>query len=83
MSGIPISLRVFQFVLIHTVKGFSVVHKTEVVLKLTSNYNGDLLYHVLGDLSDPGTESMSLTSNLFCRGDSLPLAPPGKPTTLK
>ena len=29
-SGIPISLRVFQFVLIHTVKGFSIVNETEV-----------------------------------------------------
>ena len=29
-SGIPISLRIFQFVVIHTVKGFSVVSETEV-----------------------------------------------------
>ena len=29
-SGIPISLRVFQFVVIHTIKGFSVVDETEV-----------------------------------------------------
>ena len=29
-SGIPISLRVFQFVMIHAVKGFSVVNGTEV-----------------------------------------------------
>ena len=29
-SGIPISLRIFQFVVIHTVKGFSVVNETEV-----------------------------------------------------
>ena len=28
-SGIPISLRIFQFVVIHTVKGFSVVNKEE------------------------------------------------------
>ena len=29
-SGIPISFRIFQFVVIHTVKGFSVVNETEV-----------------------------------------------------
>ena len=29
-SGIPVSLRIFLFVVIHTVKGFGVVNKTEV-----------------------------------------------------
>ena len=29
-SGIPISLRIFQFVVIHIIKGFSVVNKAEV-----------------------------------------------------
>ena len=29
-SGIPVSLRAFQFVVIHTVKGFSAVNETEV-----------------------------------------------------
>ena len=29
-DGIPISLRIFQFVVIHTVKGFSVVNEAEV-----------------------------------------------------
>ena len=28
--GIPISLRIFQFVVIHTVEGFSIVHEAEV-----------------------------------------------------
>ena len=28
--GIPISLRIFQFVVIHTVKGFGIVNKAEV-----------------------------------------------------
>ena len=28
-SGIPISLRIFQFVVIHAVKGFSVVSKRD------------------------------------------------------
>ena len=36
-SGSPISLRIFQFVVIHTVKGFGVVNKAEVdvLLKLS------------------------------------------------
>ena len=29
-SGIPISLRIFQFVVLHTVKGFSIVNEAEV-----------------------------------------------------
>ena len=29
-SGIPISFRIFQFVVIHTVKGFSIVNEAEV-----------------------------------------------------
>ena len=29
-SGIPISLRIFQFVVIHTVKSFSIINKAEV-----------------------------------------------------
>ena len=37
-SGIPISLRIFQFVVIHTVKGFDIVNKAEidVFLELSS-----------------------------------------------
>ena len=33
-SGIPISLRIFQFVVTHTVKGFGVVNKAEVYVFL-------------------------------------------------
>ena len=33
-SGILISLRIFQFVVIHTVKGFGVVNKAEVYVFL-------------------------------------------------
>ena len=29
-SGIPISLRIFQFVVIHTVRGFDIVNEAEV-----------------------------------------------------
>ena len=36
-SGIPISSRIFQFIVIHTVKGFGIVNKAEidVFLKLS------------------------------------------------
>ena len=37
-SGIPISLRIFQFVVIHTVKGFRVVNKAEVGVLLEFSY---------------------------------------------
>ena len=30
MSGIPITFRIFQFIVIHTVKGFGIVNKEEV-----------------------------------------------------
>ena len=33
-SGIPVSLRIFQFVVIHTVKGFNIVNEAEVFLEL-------------------------------------------------
>ena len=40
-SGIPISFRIFQFVVIHTVKGFDVVNKAEVdvFLELSCFFN--------------------------------------------
>ena len=40
-SVFPISLRIFQFVLIHTVKGFSVVNKAEIdiFLELFCSFN--------------------------------------------
>ena len=38
-SGIHISLRNFQFVVIHTVKGFGVVNKTEDFLELSCFFN--------------------------------------------
>ena len=33
-SGIPISFRIFQFVIIYTVKGFGIINKAEVDLCL-------------------------------------------------
>ena len=50
-SGIPISLRIFQFVLIHTVKGFGIVDKAEV----------DVFLELLCFFSDP-TDVGNLTS---------------------
>ena len=40
-SGIPISFRIFQFVVIHRVKGFGIVNKTEldVFLELCCFFN--------------------------------------------
>ena len=35
-----------------------------------------------GDLPDPEGKPASLTSNLHCQANSLPLAPPGKPMRL-
>ena len=35
-AGIPISLRIFQFVVIHTVKGFGIVNEAEVGVSLES-----------------------------------------------
>ena len=41
-SGIPISLRIFQFAVTHTVKGFSVINKAELdVLLELSCFNDD------------------------------------------
>ena len=33
-SDIPISLRIFQFVVVHTIKGFGIVNKAEVDVSL-------------------------------------------------
>ena len=35
-SGIPISLRIFQFVVIHTAKGFCVVKEADVFMEFSS-----------------------------------------------
>ena len=37
-SGISISLRIFQFIVIHTVKGFGIVNKAEVDVFLKLSY---------------------------------------------
>ena len=38
LSGIPISWRIFQFVVIHTVKGFGLVNKAEIDIFLELSY---------------------------------------------
>ena len=53
-SGIPIPLRIFQFVVIHTVKGFGIVKKTEVdvILDCCSRITGGyscFFYDIMDD----------------------------------
>ena len=43
-SGIPISWRMFQFVVIHTVKGFGIVNKEEVDVFLELSWQFDLWF---------------------------------------
>ena len=60
-SGIPISGRIFQFIVIHTVKGFGVVNKAEVdvFLKLSCFFFDDPVY--IGNLIS-GSSAFSKTS---------------------
>ena len=51
-SGIPISFRIFQFILIHTVKGFGIVNKAEIDVFLG-------LSHFFNDPSDVGNLILS------------------------
>ena len=48
VSGVPISLRIFQFVVIHSVKGFGIVNKAEIDVFLELSCFFD-------DLADVGT----------------------------
>ena len=41
-SGIPISFRIFQFIVIHTVKDFGIVNKADVFLELSHYFNNPL-----------------------------------------
>ena len=43
-SGVPISLRIFQFVVIYTVKGFSIVNETEAKLRGTKLVHRNYLH---------------------------------------
>ena len=46
-SGIPISFRIFQFVMIHTVKSFGIVNKAEVFLELSYFFNDPTKYKIV------------------------------------
>ena len=59
-SGIPISFRIFQFIVIHTVKGFGIVNKTEVDVFLELSCSFDYLPDV-GNLNS-GSFAFSKTS---------------------
>ena len=54
MSGVPISLKIFQFVVISTVKGFGIVNKAEV----------DFFWNPLAFFHDP-TDIGNLISGSF------------------
>ena len=54
MSGVPISLKIFQFVVISTVKGFGIVSKAEV----------DFFWNPLAFFHDP-TDIGNLISGSF------------------
>ena len=60
-SGIPISLRIFQFVVIHTVKGFSTVSEAEidVFLKLFS------FFHDPADVGNLISGSLAFSKSSF------------------
>ena len=60
MSGIPISSRIFQFIVIYTVKGFGIVNKAEInaFLVLSCFFNDPL---AVGNLIS-GSSAISKTS---------------------
>ena len=58
LSGIPISLRIFQFVVIHTVKGFGIVNKAEI----------DVFLELSGFFDDPADVSNLISgSSVFSK----------------
>ena len=59
-SGIPISLRIFQFLVIHTVKGFGIVKKAEIDVFLELS----CFFHDLSDVGNliSGSSAFSKTS---------------------
>ena len=60
LSGIPISLRISQFVVIHTVKGFSVVNEAEV----------DVFLEILCFFCDPtGVGNFISDSSVFSKSN--------------
>ena len=65
MSGIHISLRIFQFVVIHTVKGFGIVNKAEVdaFLELSCFFNDPM---DVGNLIS-GSSDFSKSKSNICK----------------
>ena len=63
MSGIPISFRFFQFVVIHTVKGFGIVNKTEVDVFLELSRSFDDRMDVGNLISGSSAFSKSSSNN--------------------
>ena len=65
-SGIPISFRIFQFLVIHTVKGFGIVNKAErdVFLELScfSDDSADVGNLISGSSAFSGSSGFSKTS---------------------
>ena len=59
-SGIPISFSIFQFVVIHTIKGFGIVNKTEIDVFLELS----CFFHDPADVGDllSGSSAFSKTS---------------------
>ena len=59
-SGIPISFRIFQFIVIHTVKGFGIVNKAEIDVFLELS----CFFHGLADVGNliSGSSAFSKTS---------------------
>ena len=51
-SGTPISFRIFQFLVIHTVKGFGIANKAEIDLFLELSCFSDDLVNVSNLISD-------------------------------
>ena len=47
-SGIPISLRIFQFTVIHTIKGSGIVNKVEIVNKAEMDIFPSICHEVNG-----------------------------------
>ena len=68
-SGIPISFRIFQFIVIHTVKGFGIVNKAEIdiFLELSCFFNDPVdVDNLISGSSKSQIGFVSTTPGLFC-----------------
>ena len=64
-SGIPISFRIFQFIVIHTVKGFGIINKAEIDVFLEFS----CFFHDPADVGNliSGSSAFSKTSLNICK----------------